>query len=58
MKKKQNELIKYLFQQNKPTTSTEISNALQISVRSVKQYIREINETYDKKIIIPSHSGY
>ena len=58
MKKKQNELIKYLFQQNKPNTSTEISNALQISVRSVKQYIREINETYDKKIIIPSHSGY
>lgn len=58
MKKKQNELIRYLSQQNRPIKSTELANALQISARSVKNYVGDINFLYDKKIILSSRQGY
>lgn len=58
MKKKYNDLIKYLSNQNKPLTSTEISNALDISSRSVKNYVGDINALYHNKIILSSRNGY
>jgi lichenan operon transcriptional antiterminator len=58
MKKKQIELIRYLSNQKKPTSSTEIANALAISVRSVKNYVHEINGLYGKNIILSSRNGY
>lgn len=58
MTKKQAELIQYLSNQHTHKTSTEIANALQISVRSVKNYIYEINKLYNKKIILSSRYGY
>lgn len=58
MKKKQNELIQYLSQQNRMVKSAELANALQISARSVKTYVSEINLLYDKKIILSSRQGY
>lgn len=58
MKKKQNELIQYLSQQNRTVKSTELANVLQISARSVKNYVSEINLLYDKKIILSSRQGY
>lgn len=58
MKKKQNELLKYLSSQNKALTSAEIANALQISTRSVKNYVSDINSLYNKKIILSSRNGY
>lgn len=58
MKKKQNELLKYLLSQNKVLTSTELANALKISTRSVKNYVSEINDLYNKKIILSSRNGY
>ena len=58
MKKKQIELIKYLTMYTKPQKSAEIANALNISTRSVKKYVSEINFIYNKKIILSSKNGY
>lgn len=58
MKKKQNDVLKFLLSQSKPTTSTEIGNALSISTRSVKNYVSDINALYNKKIILSSRNGY
>ena len=58
MKKKQSELLQYLNTCHAPQKSTEIANALQISPRSVKSYVAQINSLYDKKIILSSRNGY
>ena len=58
MQKNLNELLKYLLAQNKPQTSAEIADALSISVRSVKNRVKEINTLYGKKIILSSRNGY
>ena len=58
MKKKQTELLRYLSGQSHPIKSTELANALQISSRSVKNYVSDINFLYNKKIILSSRQGY
>lgn len=58
MKKKLTELLKYLSSQPKAFTSNELANALQISTRTIKNYVNEINSLYHKKIIFSSRSGY
>ncbi len=58
VQKNLSELLKYLLAQNKPQTSLEIAEALSISVRSVKNHVKEINSLYDKKIILSSRNGY
>lgn len=58
MQKKLNTLLKYLENQTKPQTSTELANALSVSVRSVKNYVKDINALYNKKIILSSRNGY
>ncbi|MCI8565422.1 MAG: PTS transporter subunit EIIA [Lachnospiraceae bacterium] len=58
MRKKQSELLQYLNTCRTPQKSTEIANALQISPRSVKSYVAQINSLYDKKIILSSRNGY
>lgn len=58
MKKKQSELLSYLDSKNTPQKSTEIANALDISTRSVKTYVNQINNLYNKKLILSSHNGY
>ena len=50
MQKKLNALLKYLLAQNKPQTSSEVANALSMSVRSVKNYVKEINSLYSSDI--------
>lgn len=58
MKKKEQELLNYLSEFNKPIRSAEIANALNISVRSVKNYVHNINSLYGKNIILSSRCGY
>lgn len=58
MKKKYIDLLKYLSNQNTASTSNEIANVLQISPRSVKNFVHDINSMYGKKIILSSRSGY
>ena len=58
MKKKEQELLNYLSEFNKPVRSAKIANALDISVRSVKNYVHNINSLYGKNIILSSRNGY
>lgn len=58
MKKKEQELLNYLSDFSKPVRSAEIANALNVSVRSVKNYVHNINTLYGKTIIFSSRSGY
>lgn len=58
MKQNQIKLIKYLMSQNKPVTSHTIAAHIGVSTRTVKSFIKEINETADKKIILSSKMGY
>ena len=58
MKKKEQELLNYLSEFNKPIRRAEIANALDISVRSVKNYVHNINSLYGKNIILSSRNGY
>lgn len=58
MKKKEQELLNYLSEFNKPIRSAKIANALDISVRSVKNYVHNINSLYGKNIILSSRNGY
>lgn len=58
MKKKEQELLNYLSEFSKPIRSAEIANALDISVRSVKNYVHNINSLYGKNIILSSRNGY
>ncbi|MDO5405865.1 MAG: PTS sugar transporter subunit IIA [Eubacteriales bacterium] len=58
MNRNQKELLKYLSCQTKPQSSTALANALNISARSVKSYVGDLNKLYGKKIILSSHNGY
>lgn len=58
MKPKRSELIEYLKQYKTPQTSAQISGALNISVRSVKNYIKEINAGCQQPMIYATREGY
>lgn len=58
MNKNQTELMRFLTKQEKPVTSIEIANALQVTSRSIKSYVHDINKHYGKTIITSSRSGY
>lgn len=58
MKKKQNELLKYLSNYTSPQKCIEIAHAINVSERSVKSYVSQINTLYNKKIILSSKDGY
>lgn len=59
MLKKHKDLLEYL-QRNAGlfTTSTQLAQRLQISKRSVKSYVKEINSTYKKSFILSTPKGY
>lgn len=58
MKQNQIKLLKYLMSQNKPVTSHTIAAEIGVSARTVKSFIKEINEASHKKIILSSKLGY
>lgn len=49
---KQQELLKYLSNENRIVTSIELANALNISTRSIKNYVSQLNTLFESKIII------
>lgn len=57
MKNQQMQLIKILKEADAPITSSSLANALNVSPRSVKSYINEINETLPDTIS-SSRKGY
>ncbi|WP_340610374.1 BglG family transcription antiterminator [Xenorhabdus bharatensis] len=58
LRPKQKELLNYLMEQNNPTLAVKLSQVLNVSIRTVRNYVMEINEFYRRKIIISSRSGY
>lgn len=58
MKQKQIELMKCLMGFTSPVTSTELAEQLGVSKRTVKSFIKEINESSEQKVIQSSNLGY
>ena len=51
------DLIRVLREKNGPVSSRELAQRLGVSVRSIVNYVREINQTYDH-LILSSNRGY
>jgi len=58
MKRKEEELISVLLQQNEPMSAKDLSERLGVSLRSVKNYVRGINDGYQQKVVLSSRAGY
>lgn len=58
MTNKKKKLMFYLMEQHSPCAAAELAKLLDISVRTVKTYIKDINLMTDKKIIHSSNKGY
>lgn len=56
--KKWQPLIQYLQKQTHPVKSLEIAKVLGVSVRTIKNYVSQINNTYNQKVILSSKNGY
>ena len=57
MNEKQCGLLNILSEHNRPVSSTELAGILQVSSRTVKKYISDINKEY-KTLIVSSQKGY
>lgn len=57
MKEKQRELLVFLVEKEQAITSKQLSSYLNISQRTVKNYVREIND-YGVQAIVSSQKGY
>ncbi|VUX02276.1 putative licABCH operon regulator [Streptococcus constellatus] len=58
MKNKEKQLLNILLTSNSEVTSKYLGQELKVSSRSVKNYIKSINETYGQSIILSSNKGY
>ncbi|WP_340622256.1 BglG family transcription antiterminator [Xenorhabdus siamensis] len=58
LRPKQKELLDYLLNKNTPTLAIKLSQILNVSIRTIKNYVAEINEAYGEKIILSGRSGY
>lgn len=57
MRRKQEELINYLYTHNEKVTANLLSKALNLSIRTIKSYIAELNMNYPS-LISSSNRGY
>lgn len=57
MRRKQEELINYLYTHNEKVTANILSKALNLSIRTIKSYIAELNMDYPS-LISSSNRGY
>lgn len=57
MRRKQEELINYLYTHNEKVTANILSKALNLSIRTIKLYIAELNMNYPS-LISSSNRGY
>ncbi|MFV0381980.1 MAG: BglG family transcription antiterminator [Breznakia sp.] len=58
MKENQEILLRYLYEQQTFTTSKELARVLNVSVRTIKSYIVELNVLSSAKMISSSNNGY
>ena len=57
MRRKQEELINYLYTHNEKVTANSLSKALNLSIRTIQSYIAELNMNYPS-LISSSNRGY
>lgn len=57
MRRKQEELINYLYTHNEKVTANILSKALNLSIRTIKSYIAELNMNYPS-LVSSSNRGY
>ena len=58
MKEKQEQLLKLLLQQDSPISSRILAEKMSVSVRTVKNYIYELNKLGSEPVINSSNAGY
>ncbi|MDR0217886.1 MAG: PRD domain-containing protein [Enterobacteriaceae bacterium] len=58
LRSKQKELLDYLRNQHNPVLAIKLSQVLNVSTRTIKNYVVEINSAYNEKIIISGQAGY
>lgn len=58
MKEKQEQLLKLLLQQDSPISSRILAEKMSVSVRTVKNYIYELNKLGSEPVISSSNAGY
>lgn len=58
MNNRAKDLLQYLSNSSTPKRGRDIVDNLGISLRSIKNYVDEINEFYSKPIILSSRNGY
>lgn len=58
MKEKQEQLLNLLLQQDQPLSSRLLAQTLDISVRTVKSYVADLNKISSQPVIFSSNSGY
>lgn len=58
MQEKQLKLIRILLKSNRPVTSKQLASMLEISSRTVINYINSLNVTYETPVITATQEGY
>lgn len=58
MNTKQTELLNYMLVNKQTITSQSLASVLHVSVRSIKSYISQINESANAKVILSDKNGY
>lgn len=58
MEIKYQNLMQILIKQNKPVTSKKLAYNLDVSTKTIRNYVKEINNIYQDKIILSSGLGY
>lgn len=58
IRKKEKELIRILLSSHEGMSGAAIGEKMQITSRSVKNYVRQINDAYKQKVILSSRDGY
>ncbi|AMC93956.1 hypothetical protein AOC36_08140 [Erysipelothrix larvae] len=58
MNEKQTNLLNYLLHKSYPISARKIANLLNVSIRTVKNYVKEINAISGDTIIFSSNQGY
>ncbi|MBQ1286931.1 MAG: PTS sugar transporter subunit IIA [Erysipelotrichaceae bacterium] len=58
IRKKEKELIRILLSSHEGMSGAAIGEKMQITARSVKNYVRQINDAYKQKVVLSSRDGY
>ena len=58
MNEKHRKLLEYLFRQRECVTAGRLAEIFGVSSRTIKTYVKDINEQYRQELIVSSKNGY